>query len=118
MIFWLVCAVMTLVVMVMIVTPLLRPKDVGDDNPDIAIYRAQLDEIDRDLERDLLAPDEAERARTEIARRLLAANKEIRPDATTTAPTRAIPLLIVVIGAGLSFWIYTSLGAPGYGDLP
>lgn len=73
MIFWLVCAAMTLAVTALMVMPLLRPKDVGDDNPDIAIYRAQLTEIDRDLERDLLAPDEAERARTEVARRLLAA---------------------------------------------
>jgi cytochrome c-type biogenesis protein CcmH len=118
MIFWLVCAVMTLVVMWMIVTPLLRPKAVGDDNPDIAIYRAQLAEIDRDLERDLLAPDEAERARTEIARRLLAANKEARPDTAATAPTRATPLVIGVIAAALSFGLYYSYGAPGYGDLP
>ncbi len=118
MIFWLVCAVMTLVVMVLIVTPLLRPKVVGDDNPDIAIYRAQLSEIDRDLERDLLAPDEAERARAEVARRLLAANKEARPDAGTTAPARAVPLVIGVIAAALSFGLYYSLGAPGYGDMP
>jgi cytochrome c-type biogenesis protein CcmH len=118
MIFWLVCAVLTLVVMVMIVTPLLRPKAVGDDNPDIAIYRAQLSEIDRDLERDLLAPDEAERARTEIARRLLAANKEARPEESATAPTRAVPLAIGLVAAALSFGIYWSLGTPGYGDLP
>jgi cytochrome c-type biogenesis protein CcmH len=118
MIFWLVCAVMTLVVMLLIVAPLLRPKAVGDDNPDIAIYRAQLAEIDRDLERDLLAPDEAERARTEIARRLLAANKEARPPEGATAPTRAVPLVIGIIAAALSFGLYWSLGAPGYGDMP
>jgi cytochrome c-type biogenesis protein CcmH len=118
MIFWLVCAVMTLVVMMLIVTPLLRPKAVGDDNPDIAIYRAQLTEIDRDLERDLLAPDEAERARTEIARRLLAANKEARPTESAAAPTRAVPFLIGIVAAVLSFGLYQSIGAPGYGDMP
>jgi len=118
MIFWLVCAIMTLVVLVLIVTPLLRPKAVGDDNPDIAIYRAQLSEIDRDLERDLLAADEAERARAEIARRLLAANKEARPQAGAAAPARLTPLIIVSIAAVLSFGLYYSLGAPGYGDMP
>ncbi len=51
MIFWIVCAVLTLAVTALVVTPLLRPKMIGDDNPDIAIYRAQLEEIDRDLER-------------------------------------------------------------------
>jgi cytochrome c-type biogenesis protein CcmH len=118
MIFWLVCAVMTLGVTALVVTPMLRPIAAGDDNPDIAIYRAQLDEIDRDLERDLLAPDEAERARTEIARRLLAANKEARPATGITAPTRAAPVVILVAAAGLTFGLYQSLGAPGYGDLP
>ena len=118
MIFWLVCAVMTLGVAAVIVTPLLRPKAVADDNPDIAIYRAQLAEIDRDVERDLLAVDEAERARTEIARRLLAANKEARPAPGRSAPTKASSAVIAILVAGIGFGIYASIGAPGYPDLP
>jgi cytochrome c-type biogenesis protein CcmH len=118
MVFWLVCAALTLAVAAVIVTPLLRPKEVADDNPDIAIYRAQLAEIDRDLERDLLAPDEAERARTEIARRLLAANKEARPAPDKNGPTRAGSLVIAGVMALIGFGTYWSLGAPGYGDLP
>ena len=50
MIFWIVCAVLTLAVTALMVTPLVRPKEIGDDNPDIAIYRAQLEEIDSELE--------------------------------------------------------------------
>ncbi|EBA11452.1 c-type cytochrome biogenesis protein CcmI [Roseobacter sp. CCS2] len=118
MIFWLVCAVMTLAVTALIVTPLLRPKDIGDDNPDIAIYRAQLAEIDRDLERDLLAPDEAERARTEVARRLLAADKAATAPAGVSPPTRWLSAAIAVIMLGLGFGTYWMLGAPGYPDLP
>ncbi len=118
MIFWIVCAVMTVAVTVLMVTPLLRPQDVGDDNPDIAIYRAQLAEIDRDLERDLLAPDEAERARAEVARRLLAANKAAKaPDAAGT-PTRWLSAVIGVAMLGLGFGTYWAIGAPGYPDLP
>lgn len=118
MIFWLVCAGLTLGVTAVIVTPLLRPKAVGDDNPDIAIYRAQLSEIDRDLERELLAPDEAERARTEVARRLLAANKEARPAPEKTGPTRGTSVVIAGLIAALGFGTYWMLGAPGYPDLP
>lgn len=118
MIFWLVCAVLTLAVTALMVMPLLRPKDIGDDNPDIAIYRAQLDEIDRDLERELLAPDEAERARTEIARRLLAANKAAKASDDDTTPTRWLSAAIAVVMLALGFGTYLSLGAPGYPDLP
>mgnify|MGYP001100893342 CR=1 FL=1 len=118
MIFWLVCAVLTLAVTALMVMPLLRPKDIGDDNPDIAIYRAQLDEIDRDLERDLLAPDEAERARTEVARRLLAANKAAKPPDSDTTPTRWLSAAIAVVLLGLGFGTYWFVGAPDYPDMP
>ena len=118
MIFWLVSAVMTLSVAAVIVTPLLRPKAVADDNPDIAIYRAQLAEIDRDLEREILAPDEAERARAEVARRLLAANKEARPAAAKSGPSRSTSVFIAGLIAAVGFGIYWMLGAPGYPDLP
>lgn len=118
MIFWIVCAVMTVAVTALMVTPLLRPKDMGDDNPDIAIYRAQLDEIDRDLERQLLEPDEAERARTEVARRLLAANKAATVSDGAGTPTRWLSAAVGIVMVALSFGVYSSLGAPGYPDLP
>ena len=118
MVFWFVCAVLTLAVTALVVMPLLRPKEVSDDNPDIAIYRAQLTEVDRDLERELLAPDEAERARTEIARRLLAANKEARPAPGRTGPTQGTSAVIIVLVGIIGFGTYWSLGAPGYPDMP
>lgn len=118
MIFWLVCAVLTVGVSALIVTPLLRPKAVDNDNPDIAVYRAQLDEIDRDLDRDVLEKEEAERARAEVARRLLVANKEATAPATGAVPTRALSLIVGLLVAGLSFGVYRTIGAPGYPDLP
>ncbi|WP_108815882.1 c-type cytochrome biogenesis protein CcmI [Loktanella sp. Alg231-35] len=118
MLFWIVCAVLTLSVTALMVTPLLRPKPIGNDNPDVAIYRAQLDEIDRDLERELLAPDEAERARTEVARRLLAANNAATAPAAGFAPTRGLSLTVAGLILGLSFGLYWITGAPGYLDVP
>ncbi len=115
--FWLVCIVLTLVVAAMIVAPLLRPAPAATENPDVVVYKAQLAEIDRDLERELLDPDEAERARTEVARRLLAANKAV------TTPNKGgggfvVPALISAIVLGISFYVYRSIGAPGYPDMP
>ena len=118
MVFWIVCAVLTLAVVALMVTPLLRPKDMGDDNPDIAIYRAQLDEIDRDLERQLLEPAEADRARTEVARRLLAANNAAVKPVNASKPNRWLPVLIGAVMLGLGFGTYQMIGAPGYPDMP
>ena len=110
MIFWLGCSVMALVVFAMIVAPVLRPAAAPDENPDIAVYRAQLDEIERDLERDLLAPDEAERARTEVARRLLAANKAKTTTNTAGGAGYVLPAVIGTGLLGLSFYLYQSIG--------
>ena len=48
----------------------------SDSPSEVAFYRAQLSEIDRDVERGQLPLDEAAAARAETARRLLAANAE------------------------------------------
>ncbi|SFS07146.1 cytochrome c-type biogenesis protein CcmH [Yoonia litorea] len=118
MVFWTVCALLAVAVTAMIVTPLLRPQDVPDENPDVAIYRAQLDEIDKDLERGLLEADEAERARAEVARRLIAANKEASPQAGQGGPTKGLSLVIGLTLLAVTFGVYWTSGAPGYGDLP
>ena len=118
MIFWLICVVLTLGIAGILAAPMLRPAHIDTENPDIAVYKAQLAEIARDLDRGVLPEAEAERARTEIARRLLAASKTIAA-ASQNRPTS--PLLIGAITlalAGLAFGVYQTLGAPGYDDLP
>ena len=115
--FWLVCIVMTLVVAAIVIAPLRRQTDAPAENPDVVVYRAQLDEIERDVERGVLDPVEAENARTEVARRLLAANKaKTAPDAATGG--FAAPVAISLIVLGVSFYVYRTLGAPGYPDMP
>lgn len=115
--FWLVCIVLTLIVAAIIVAPLLRSSVAPEENSDVVVYKAQLAEIERDLERDLIASDEAELARAEVARRLLAASK-----AKTTSETRAggitLPAVIGIAVLGMSFMLYQSIGAPGYPDMP
>ncbi len=118
MIFWIVCAVLTLAVALIMAAPLLRPKPASSDNPDIAIDRAQLDEIDRDLAREVLAPDEAERARAEVARRLIAADRAASADIGASAPSRMLPVVLTAALLAMALGLYWQFGAPGYPDLP
>jgi cytochrome c-type biogenesis protein CcmH len=117
MLFWTICAVLALVVVATIVGPMLRaPKDAAAA-PDVAFYKAQLAEVDRDVARDVLAGDEAERAKTEIARRLIAANASAaggtdRPAGRVVAAVAGLGMLVLAGG------VYWSMGAPGYPDLP
>lgn len=118
MIFWILVVVMTLAVVGLMAIPLLRAPDVQDDNPDVAIYRAQLAEIDRDLERGLLEQDEAERSRTEIARRLLAASQMERGTLRSDKRQGVVVVAVLVVIAAVTFATYGQIGAPGYGDVP
>jgi cytochrome c-type biogenesis protein CcmH len=86
---------------------------------DMAVYRDQLSEIDRDRARGVLSDAEAEAVRIEVSRRLLDADKRTpAPVAGGTGRIAAPAILIalLVVGGGLA--LYNRLGAPGYGDMP
>ena len=86
---------------------------------DLKVYRDQLAEIDRDLARGTLPPEEADRLRTEVSRRLLDADRHAQQasrKASTAGVTLAAALILALIGS--SYWAYLRLGAPGYPDLP
>ncbi len=88
---------------------------------DLEIYRDQLKEVERDRARGTIGAEEAERLRTEISRRLLAADARAQAAAGGDGQPRrlgqaaAAVVLLVVIGGG--YGLYATLGAPGYGDL-
>lgn len=85
---------------------------------DVAVYRAQLDEVDRDVARGVIAAEDADRVHAEIARRLIAADKAQNAETRSThrAPAAVAFALILVAVLG-SVASYGWLGAPGYGDL-
>jgi cytochrome c-type biogenesis protein CcmH len=117
MLFWIICACLSLVVVGTIVAPMLRAPRTQAASPDVAFYKAQMAEVDRDVARDVLAEDEAERAKTEIARRLLAANSAMT-QATASPAGRAAAVVSGVAVVGLSAFLYWDMGAPAYPDLP
>ncbi|MCF2904192.1 c-type cytochrome biogenesis protein CcmI [Octadecabacter sp. CECT 8868] len=122
-IFGLICAALLALAVLAMFGPMWRTrlKDAeGKVDTDIDIYRDQLREVDRDLERGVLDEAEAARTRTEISRRLLAADAGARSEAQdaprTASRTVAAVLSIGLIGAAAG--LYFSLGAFGYGDVP
>lgn len=87
---------------------------------DVAIYRDQLREVERDLARGVINETEAEAVRTEVSRRLLEADKASRSDpefVSDTASHGTIAVVVVLIIGGAA-GLYGYLGAPGYPDLP
>ncbi|MBV7379208.1 c-type cytochrome biogenesis protein CcmI [Maritimibacter dapengensis] len=89
---------------------------------DMEIYRDQLKELERDKARGVIREEEAKRAEVEISRRLLDADRALQAStgakgAPKVASITGIALIAaVVIGGGA--WVYSSIGAPGYADLP
>ncbi|MBD9371540.1 c-type cytochrome biogenesis protein CcmI [Rhizobium sp. ARZ01] len=119
MLFWILVAVLTAVVAVFLLVPLLRAGRSADlaEAHDAEVYRDQLGELARDQASGLIGENEAELARAEIARRLIAA-KAREASATPVVSERrnrlaqaAIMVLLPAIGLGL----YISTGNP---DLP
>jgi len=113
---WLVFALMTAAAIFAVLWPLARVREVRGGN-DLAVYRDQLDEIARDRSTGLIGDAEAEAARVEVSRRLIAAADadEARKTVAGGSPlwrrraTAVAALVLVPIGAVA---LYLVLGSP------
>ncbi|WP_138464906.1 c-type cytochrome biogenesis protein CcmI [Poseidonocella sp. HB161398] len=121
--FWILSFLMALVVALPLIRVLARQGGTARAAADfdIAVYREQLEDVERDLERGVISPETAERTRLEISRRILDADKT-RGDAAGHSAPKSATVAAIVAGAlvlvGGSLGLYWKLGAPGYGDLP
>lgn len=125
MIFWTIAALMVAGAAASLALPLLRKKVDGTDAAeyDMEVFRDQLAELERDHGRDVITDDEMEAARTEIARRMLAADaRRQKPAARESAGgmtgTRILAgVLAITLSAG-AVLLYLEVGAPGTPDMP
>lgn len=122
MLFWMITGGLTLVVVATLLHAQMRGG--AQARPaaayDLDVYRDQLREVERDLERGVLSPADGEQALAEVSRRILAADAALRAAEAGGAQARGGPVLAALTAAmliGGAFWIYLQLGAPGYGDL-
>ncbi|MGR9350974.1 c-type cytochrome biogenesis protein CcmI [Rhizobium leguminosarum] len=118
MLFWILVAALTAALAVILLYPLLRGAKAADNirAGEAAVYRDQLRELDRDLDGGLITSEEADYARAEIGRRLIAVSAE--EPAETPKPARhhrfteAFVLLVLPV---LGLCLYLTTGRP---DLP
>jgi cytochrome c-type biogenesis protein CcmH len=94
-----------------------RPAD-GGARQAVAIYRDQLDEVERDKARGLIGGEDADAARTEIARRLLHAGNEAAGRTALTERPRSLAGIAVVAMPVLALAVYLVVGSPHIPDQP
>ena len=122
--FWLICAAATLVTVALLLWPLLRARaaaEVEDDEPrGLAVYRDQLQEIERDRARGLLDEEQAAAARLEVERRLLAITEgeAARPARPGIGSGRALAAMVGVAVPLVALGLYLGLGSPGVPGQP
>src|SRR5215831_6271056 len=118
---WLGLALMTVTAVLAVLWPLARRGGAPRSGSDVAVYRDQLDEVERDRAAGLIEDKEAAAARIEVSRRLIAAvDAQPSRDAPAGATWRrravaAVALLALPLGAGT---LYLALGSPSQPDQP
>jgi cytochrome c-type biogenesis protein CcmH len=115
---WLIFALMTVAAVCAVLRPLGRKGDSGRGGSDRLVYQDQLLEIERDRAAGLIGAAEAESARVEISRRLLAA-ADAENSTAALAPVgrlafrhRAAAVIAAVILPAIGLGFYLSLGSP------
>lgn len=114
---WLGFGVMTAVALAAVLWPLLRARLSAPParGHDLAIYHAQLAELEGDRARGLIGLEEAQAARLEIERRLLHATRDAAMGARARPAHLTRPVTATLIGLAIAagaFGIYGSLGSP------
>jgi len=115
---WIILAVMTAAAVFAVLWPLGRKPQAARGGSDRLVYQDQLREIDSDRAAGLIGEAEAESARVEISRRLLAAADIEMPVPAAVSVRRVVwrrrgaAIAAIVIVPGLALGLYLDLGSP------
>jgi cytochrome c-type biogenesis protein CcmH len=119
---WLGLALMTAVAVLAVLWPLARRTTSLRSGSDVAVYRDQLEEIERDRAGGLIADQEAASAQVEVSRRLLAAAEAPpapQPSANLSTWRRRAVALVALLALPLgAAGFYLLLGSPSLPDQP
>jgi len=118
---WAVSALMALGVVFAILRAFFAaPKAAKAAELDVQVYKDQLQSLDSDLERGVLSDAEADAARLEISRRLLAADKraQVEDVAVRTGASKPLLAVIALVLFGGSLGLYAMMGNPKLPDQP
>lgn len=121
--FWIITLGLAAIVAALLVLALIRGK-AGAEPPaayDLKVYRDQMAEVERDSARGVIAPEEVERLKAEIGRRILAADAKLQEQQSGAGQPKSATIVMAALVAafllGGGWWMYDHYGAVGYGDL-
>ena len=111
---------LTCLALAILLVPLLlrRHTAASRESYNLAVYRDQLAEIDREAARGLLNPEQAEAARAEIGRRILALPPTSAASSSMSSRSVAVGALAVIAVPFAAWLLYARLGAPALPDQP
>jgi cytochrome c-type biogenesis protein CcmH len=123
MVLWIILVFMTIAALALVIAPLAFGSERISEGSEVAIYKDQLAEIDRDLEVGLIEATDAGAARTEVSRRLLRAgeiSEIVRPSPFPKEQTEKrrlaalglALLLLPIFTASLYFWLGSPFTTP------
>jgi cytochrome c-type biogenesis protein CcmH len=115
MMLWFLFALMTAAAIFAVLWPLGRAGRIAHAGSDLAVYRDQIDEIARDRAAGLIGEPEAEAARIEVSRRLIAAadaDATMTPRAGAPFRRRAAAAGTLIALPALAAGLYLALGSP------
>lgn len=123
MLLWVILASLTAIVLFVLLRPLAGSggSEPARDAFNATVYRDQLDEIEADRARGLIGEAEAEAARLEVARRLLAADEKARgksDEAKGGAPARTALIGVALALPLAALSLYLLYGSPRLPDQP
>ncbi len=118
MLLWVVFALLTVITAVIVVSPYWRGRSGRSAQAqDLAVYKQQLAEIEDESARGLLGEAEAQAARIEVSRRILAASENQEPVAAVRVRS-LVPYLIAGLISTLAVSTYLVYGSPNLPDEP
>jgi cytochrome c-type biogenesis protein CcmH len=117
---WFVFALMTAAAVFAVLWPLGRGRRPQRQGSEATVYKDQLAEVERDVGAGLIGPSEAEAARVEISRRLLAAAdaERVAPSSVNTPLRRAVAVIALAGLPLMAVAFYLPLGSPRLPDFP
>src|SRR5215475_3460043 len=114
---WFALGIMTVAALGAVIWPLARARTSQASASDLAVYRDQLEEIERDRADGRIGHDEFEAARVEVSRRLLGAAAATAAEAAPRSGRRiaalASAVVVVPLIAGSLYYVLGSPELPG-----
>ena len=120
MLFWSICAALTLAAVAGALLPLTKPPErtVAPNLTDIDVYKDQLRELDQDAERGLINGEEADAAKLEISRRILKADTRQGSPVSGNNVSARIAVIVLLLVPAAAWAGYLAAGSPHKSDQP